>query len=142
YVYVDCFQEKFPDQPADFVRRMADRHFGVGGDGVIFICPSEVADARMRMFNADGSESEMCGNGIRCVAKYVHDHGIARREQRKIETGNGVLDLALETAGGKAERVRVDMGAPILTPDRIPVALPGFDGAQVVDVPLGDYASL
>ena len=119
YVYVDCFREKFPAQPEELVRKMSDRHFGIGGDGVIFICPSEVADARMRMFNADGSESEMCGNGVRCVAKYVHDHGIAKREQLKIETGAGVLALDLETAGGLVSRVRVDMGLPILTYSKI-----------------------
>src|SRR4029078_3583154 len=87
YVYVDCFQEKFPGDPGELARKMADRHFGVGGDGVIFICPSKLPAARMRMFNADGSESEMCGNGIRCVAKYVFDHGISSERQLKIETG-------------------------------------------------------
>ena len=104
-----------PADPRQLARRIADRHFGVGGDGLILICPSKVADVRMRMFNADGSESEMCGNGVRCVAKYVYDHGIARDErQLKIETGAGVLSLDLEVAGGKVERVRVDMGEPIL----------------------------
>ncbi len=142
YVYVDCFQEVFPAEPAELVRRMSDRHFGIGGDGVIFICPSEVADARMRMFNADGSESEMCGNGIRCVAKYVFDHDIAKKEHLKIETGAGVLALDLEIAAGKVSRVRVDMGAPILEPAEIPVALPGFNGEKVVDVPLELYARL
>ncbi len=142
YVYVDCFREKFPSKAAELVQSMSDRHFGIGGDGVIFICPSEKADARMRMFNADGSESEMCGNGVRCVAKYVYDHGIAKREQLKIETGAGVLELALETSGGKVSRVRVDMGPPILLPERIPVALPGFNEAKVVDVPIAPYVKL
>ena len=86
YVYVDCFREAFPADPAELARRIADRHYGVGGDGLILICPSERADARMRMYNADGSESEMCGNGIRCVAKYVHDHGIAAKEEMAILT--------------------------------------------------------
>ena len=76
YVYVNCFDEPLPEQPAELARKISDRHFGVGGDGLILICPSTVADARMRMFNADGSEAEMCGNGVRCVAKYVYDHGI------------------------------------------------------------------
>lgn len=142
YVYVDCFREKFPDQVAHLVQRMSDRHFGVGGDGVIFICPSEVADARMRMFNADGSESEMCGNGIRCVAKYVYDHGIAAREQLKVETGAGVLELVLEVSGGKVARVRVDMGPPILEPEKIPVAIPGSGENRLVDVPLAGLIEL
>jgi diaminopimelate epimerase len=125
YVYVDCFQEPFPADPAELARRIADRHFGVGGDGLILICPSEVADARMRMFNADGSESEMCGNGIRCVAKYVYDHDIARKENLRIETGNGVLALDLEVKEGRVDRVRVDMGEPILEPASIPTTLTG-----------------
>jgi diaminopimelate epimerase len=125
YVYVDCFSQKMPADPAALAQKIADRHFGVGGDGLILICPSERADARMRMFNADGSESEMCGNGIRCVAKFVHDHGIAAKDKLAIETGRGVLTLALEIAGGKAERIRVDMGEPILESEKIPTTLPG-----------------
>ena len=93
YVYVDCFAQPMPSDPPALARRIADRHFGVGGDGLILICRSEVADARMRMYNADGSEAEMCGNGVRGVAKYVHDHGIARKPSLKIETGRGVLTL-------------------------------------------------
>ncbi len=83
YVYVDCFREKITGDPAKLAVAIADRHFGVGGDGLILICPSERGDAKMRMFNADGSEAEMCGNGLRCVAKYVYDHGIARKEQTR-----------------------------------------------------------
>jgi diaminopimelate epimerase len=124
YVYVDCFQEPVPGDPAGLARRMADRHFGVGGDGLILIRPSTVADARMQMFNADGSEAEMCGNGVRCVAKYVYDHGICRRDRLKIETGAGVLSLDLEVRGGLAQRVRVDMGEPILAAEQIPATLP------------------
>ena len=100
-------------------------HFGVGGDGLVLICPSEVADARMRMFNADGSESEMCGNAIRCVAKYLFDHGIARREMLRIETGRGVLALQCDVEGGRVRQVRVNMGAPILKSADIPTTLPG-----------------
>ena len=81
YVYVDCVRDPPPADPAALSRAVSDRHFGVGSDGLILICPSDKADARMRMFNADGSESEMCGNGLRCVAKFVHDHGIARKPQ-------------------------------------------------------------
>ncbi len=125
YVYVDCFAQPTPADPAALAKKIADRHFGVGGDGLILICPSDKADARMRMFNADGSEAEMCGNGVRCVAKYVHDHGIARKPTLKIETGNGVLTLDLEVSGGKVQKVRVDMGEPILEPAKIPTTLPG-----------------
>jgi diaminopimelate epimerase len=125
YIYVDCFNERPPKDPAKLSTAIADRHFGVGGDGLILICPSEKADARMRMFNADGSESEMCGNGLRCVAKYVYDHGIARKEKLAIETGRGVLHIDLEISGGKAQRVRVNMGEPILLSAKIPTTLPG-----------------
>src|SRR5207244_11760836 len=103
---------------------VSDRPKGIGADGLILICPSEIADARMRMFNADGSESEMCGNGVRCVAKYVYDHGIARKETLEIETGRGVLTLALETSRGKVARVRVNMGTPIMEGAKIPTTRP------------------
>jgi diaminopimelate epimerase len=125
YVYVDCVRNRPPADPPALARAVSDRHFGVGSDGLILICPSERADARMRMFNADGSESEMCGNGVRCVAKFVHDHGIAVKPQLAIETGRGVLTLDLEVTGGKVSRVRVNMGAPILEAARIPTSLPG-----------------
>ncbi len=142
YVYVNCFDEPMPADPAELSRRIADRHYGVGGDGLILICPSEVGDARMRMFNADGSESEMCGNGIRCVAKYVYDHGIARREKLRIETGAGLLTLDLDVRGGLAERVRVDMGEPILEPAKIPTVIaPAVGQERIADFPtdiLGD----
>src|SRR5437870_8589437 len=109
YIYVDCFYNAPPRDPASVSRVISDRHFGVGSDGLILICPSERADARMRMFNADGSESEMCGNGIRCVAKFLHDHGIAVKPTLTIETGRGILTLDLEVQGGKVRQVRVDM---------------------------------
>lgn len=125
YVYVDCFREKPPKDPAKLSIAIADRHFGVGGDGLILICPSERADARMRMYNADGSEAEMCGNGLRCVAKYVYDHGIARKEKLAIETGRGILQVEIEALGGIAERIRVNMGEPILAAAKIPTTLPG-----------------
>ncbi|HKD36673.1 MAG TPA: diaminopimelate epimerase [Pirellulales bacterium] len=152
YVYVDCFAEPIPADPAALARKIADRHFGVGGDGLILICPSKVADARMRMFNADGSEAEMCGNGVRCVAKYVYDHGIAHKPTLKIETGRGVLSLDLEVIAGRAERVRVDMGEPILEANRIPVLLPSDLSAvsvasqsemldHILNVPLDRYLS-
>jgi diaminopimelate epimerase len=117
YVYLDCFSQPAPERPDQLARRLADRHFGVG--------PSERADARMRMFNADGSEAEMCGNGIRCVAKYVYDHGICRKPTLAIETGAGVLALEVEVEGGLVRRARVDMGEPVLEAARIPTTLPG-----------------
>ncbi|MSR55582.1 MAG: diaminopimelate epimerase [Gemmataceae bacterium] len=125
YVYVDCFREKIAGDISQLAIAIADRHFGVGGDGLILICPSERGDARMRMFNADGSESEMCGNGVRCVAKYVYDHGIAQKERLAIETGRGVLTIDLEIEGGKVRRARVDMGEPILEAAKIPTMLVG-----------------
>ncbi len=143
YVYVDCFHEQPPDDPAGLARRIADRHFGVGGDGLILICPSRVADAQMRMFNADGSEAEMCGNGVRCVAKYVYDHGISDARRMKIETGNGVLVLDLEISDGRVDRVRVDMGQPILEPAKIPVQIPGVSPTEpIVNLPLAPHIQL
>ena len=139
YVYVDCFGQPVPDDPAELARRVSDRHFGIGGDGLILICPSQVADARMRMFNADGSEAEMCGNGVRCLAKYVYDHGLNRKETLSVETGAGVLALDLEVVDGRVGRVRVDMGEPILQSEQIPTTLPGnplFEGSPVVAVDL------
>ncbi|MHB1033849.1 MAG: diaminopimelate epimerase [Pirellulales bacterium] len=133
YVYVNAFAETLPDDLPELARRIADRHFGVGGDGLILICPSQTADARMRMFNADGSESEMCGNGIRCVAKYVFDHGLVKKPTLRIETGRGVLSLELEVRDGLVQRVRVDMGEPILAAEKIPTTLPGD---PVTNVPL------
>ena len=126
YVYINCFDEPVPADIPSTAIAISDRHTGVGGDGLVLIGPSEVADARMRMFNADGSESEMCGNAIRCVAKYVSDRGIARKPELKIETGRGVLTMQLFTGtGGKVEQVTVNMGAPILESARIPTTLPG-----------------
>src|SRR5262245_57845517 len=132
YLYVDCFTNPMPHDPAGLSRAISDRHFGVGADGLILICPSDKADARMRMFNADGSEAEMCGNGLRCFGKYVHDHGLVRKNPLTVETGRGVLTLEVEVKGGAVERVRVDMGEPILEADRIPTTL---RGSRVVDQP-------
>jgi diaminopimelate epimerase len=143
YVYVDCFAQSSPEDPSQLAQRIADRHFGVGGDGLVLMGSSNVADARMRMFNADGSESEMCGNAVRCVAKYVYDHGIAKKPTLKIETGRGVLTLDVVERFGKADRVRVDMDEPILAAGKIPVELKGFDGTQsIVNLPLTDYFAL
>ena len=125
YVYVDCFAQPEPEDPAGLAQRISDRHFGVGGDGLVLILPSAAADARMRMFNADGSEAEMCGNAVRCVAKYVYDHGLVQKPALSIETGRGILSLDLEVPNGCVQRVRVDMGEPILAADQIPTTLPG-----------------
>jgi diaminopimelate epimerase len=143
YVYVDCFSEPTPENPAELARKVSDRHFGIGGDGLILICRSDVADARMRMFNADGSEAEMCGNGVRCVAKYVYDHGLCRNRTLKIETGAGVRNFELEIADDRVCRVRVDMGEPILQPALIPVELPGnFTEDRIVNLSADTYIPL
>jgi len=121
YVYVDGFSEVVED-PAGVAVRVSDRHFGVGSDGLILILPSTVADVRMRMFNVDGSEGEMCGNGIRCVAKYAWDNGLARSNPMRVETGRGVLALSLSVgADGRVGTVAVDMGEPILELESVPV---------------------
>ncbi|MEX0610688.1 MAG: diaminopimelate epimerase, partial [Pirellulales bacterium] len=123
YVYVDCFAEPVPSNIPELARRISERRFGVGSDGLILICPSERADAEMRMFNADGSPAEMCGNGIRCVAKYLYDHGIRRKDSLKIESAGRVLSLDLKVSRGVVDQVRVDMGEPILIPAQIPTTL-------------------
>ncbi len=124
YVYVNAFAENVAD-PARLATIIADRHFGVGGDGLILVAPPEPgvqADVRMRMFNADGSESEMCGNGVRCVCKYAHDHGITSANPMRVQTGNGVLSLRYTLdAGKKVNQITVDMGEPILDLPRVPV---------------------
>jgi len=124
YIYVDGSAEAVAD-PAALARIVSDRHTGIGGDGLILILPPAPgidADARMRMFNADGSEAEMCGNGIRCVAKYVVDHGISRNKPLRVQTGNGVLSLDYQTNGdGRVSLVTVDMGEPILDPRKVPI---------------------
>lgn len=131
YVYVNCFEETVGD-PVALARTVSNRNFGIGSDGLILILPSDVADVRMRMFNADGSESEMCGNGIRCVAKYAYDHGIVDKKEMTAETGAGILTLQLFTNGdNRVERVRVNMGKPRLTRGEIPMI--GHPAAQVVN---------
>lgn len=120
YVYVNGFTETI-ENPSELARKVSDRHFGIGSDGLILILPSEHADVRMRMFNADGSESEMCGNGIRCVAKYAYDHGLSRNNPMTVETGRGVLRLSLDVENDKVRTVTVDMGEPILDLEKIPV---------------------
>lgn len=134
YVYVDVFEQQIADPPA-LARRIADRHRGVGGDGLILVAPPEgaAADVRMIMFNADGSRSQMCGNGVRCVAKFAYERGRSRANPMRVQTDRGVLTLELALKEDQVEQVRVDMGEPILEPARIPVALAG---AQAVNAPL------
>jgi diaminopimelate epimerase len=132
YIYVNGFDEQV-DDPAAVARAVSDRHFGIGADGLILILPSDKADCRMRMFNADGSEAQMCGNGIRCVAKYVYDHDIARRTALNVETLAGVLNLNLFVADGVVDRVRVKMGEPRLQRAQIPMQ--GASG-EVINEPL------
>lgn len=121
YVYVNCFEETI-ENPSETAVRVSDRHFGIGSDGLILICPSENADCRMRMFNADGSEGEMCGNAIRCVGKYVYEHGIVSKERLTVETLGGEKYLELIVKDGKVSQVTVDMGEPELT-SRLPESI-------------------
>lgn len=114
YVYVNCFKETV-EQPGEMAKLVSDRHFGIGSDGLILICPSKKADCRMRMFNADGSEGKMCGNGIRCVGKYAYDHGIVDRTRITVETLSGLLTLDMTVKDGKVDLVTVDIGEPEIT---------------------------
>ncbi len=132
YVYVNLFEETI-DDPAALSIRVSDRHFGIGSDGLITIGPSDVADFRMRIYNADGSEAEMCGNGIRCVAKFVYDHKLTDKTEISVESGAGIKYLTLYVENGRVEQVRVDMGEPILIPAEIPVVA---DGDKVIDEPI------
>lgn len=132
YVYVNCFEEKI-ENPSETARLVSDRHFGIGSDGLILICPSDKADFRMAMYNLDGSEGKMCGNGVRCIAKYVYDHHLTDKTQISLETLGGIKYLDLNIKDGKVETVTVDMGAPILTPSEIPVNIPK---EQAVDEPV------
>lgn len=120
YVYVNCFQERV-ENPGELAVRVSDRHFGIGSDGLILILPSEKADFRMAMYNADGSEGAMCGNGIRCVAKYVYDYGLTEKTGISVETKSGIKYLDLTVENGKVAEVKVNMGAPELLAARIPV---------------------
>lgn len=124
YVYVNCFEEKIDNPPA-VARFVSDRHFGIGSDGLIMINPSKTADFEMEMYNADGSRGEMCGNGIRCVAKYVYDNGMTDKEVITVETLSGIKTLQLAVSEGRVQAVTVDMGSPVLTPSQIPVKCEG-----------------
>ena len=132
YIYVDCTQQPLPD-PNGVARKLSDRHFGIGSDGLILICPSDQADFRMAMYNSDGSEGAMCGNGIRCVAKYAYDYGIVNKTSISVATKSGVKYLDLSIRDGKVSMVKVNMGAPILQASLIPVV---SESEQVVNAPI------
>ena len=132
YIYVDCFHETV-DHPSELAVKLSDRHFGIGSDGIILIEPSETADCKMDMYNADGSQGKMCGNGIRCVGKYVYERGIAQKEILKVETLSGTKTLHLEVRDGRVSAVEVNMGRPIRKSSEIPVV---FSKDQVLGEPL------
>ena len=129
YVYVNCMKETV-ENPTEAAIKVSDRHFGIGSDGLILIKPSEVADGKMEMYNADGSQGAMCGNGIRCVAKYMYDHGITDKTTISVETKSGIKYLDLTTKDGKVDTVKVNMGTPILKASQIPVL---SDKEQVIN---------
>ena len=130
YIYFDCTKEMIKE-PEKLAVTLSDRHFGVGGDGIILICPSSVADFKMRMFNADGSEGKMCGNGSRCVAKFVHDKGLTDKTTVTLETLGGIKTLIMHLGtDGKVSSVTVNMGAPVLSPELVPVR--SEDGGEII----------
>lgn len=130
YVYVNCFKEKI-ENPGEVAKRISDRHFGIGSDGLILIKPSQIADFEMEMYNSDGSLGAMCGNGIRCVAKYVYDYGLTDKTQISVATGSGIKYLDLTVEDGKVVLVKVDMGAPILEPEEIPAKVSKATGEKL-----------
>lgn len=134
YIYFNCFETKI-DDPENLAIRLSDRHFSIGGDGIVLICPSDVADAKMRMFNIDGSEGKMCGNAIRCVGKYIFDSGIAKKETVKIETLSGIKTLKLQIENGVCTGATVDMENAVLNPKDIPTTLCS-DAEKAVNTPL------
>lgn len=132
YIYVNCFKENVPD-PESVSIKVSDRHFGIGGDGLVLIMPSDKADFRMRMFNADGSEGMMCGNASRCIGKYVYDKGLTDKTDITLETKSGIKKLHLNPENGKVKTVEVDMGEAILKPRDIPM---NADGDSFVNKPI------
>ena len=132
YIYINCFEQKI-ENPNELAIKMSPRRFSVGADGVILICPSDVADAKMRMFNLDGSEGKMCGNGIRCVGKYIYDNNIAHQSVVTVETLSGIKTLEIAVKCGKAESITVDMGTPELTPSKIPAVA---EGNAIINQPI------
>lgn len=139
YIYFDCRTEQLSD-PAHAAIVLSDRHTGIGGDGIVMICASDMADAKMRMFNADGSEGKMCGNAIRCVGKYLYDNKIVEKTDLTIETLSGIKRLKLYEKAGRVERVRVDMGAASFAPEDLPVLLEGEVIDRKVHVAGGEHS--
>lgn len=129
YVYINCFEEKV-ENPTELAIKVSNRHFGVGSDGLILICPSDKADFRMDMYNADGSQSEMCGNGIRCVGKYVYDYGLTDKDEVSVETLAGIKYLKFQIEDGKVKMITVDMGEPELLAANVPVV---SENEKVID---------
>ena len=136
YVYVNCLEERVPD-PEETARLVSDRHFGVGSDGLILICPSKAADFEMRMYNADGSRGEMCGNGIRCVGKYVYDYGLTEKTDITVETLAGIKHLEIFPQDGKAREIKVDMGAPVVSAIDSPIEVNGRE-YHITEVSMGN----
>lgn len=136
YVYVNCLEEMVPD-PEETARLVSDRHFGVGSDGLILICPSKAADFEMRMYNADGSRGEMCGNGIRCVGKYVYDYGLTDKTDITVETLAGIKHLEIFPQDGKAREIKVDMGAPVVSAIDSPIEVNGRE-YHITEVSMGN----
>lgn len=140
YVYVNCLDGKLPDDIPSLAVKISDRHKGVGGDGLVLICPSDKADAFMRMFNADGSEGKMCGNAIRCVGKYLYDNGIAAKKDIAIETLSGIKYLNMSVKDGAAYAARVNMGKAVFECEKIPASLPGVCIGKKIKVAGSEYA--
>lgn len=134
YVYLDCTKNSIPDNIEDLARFVSNRHFGIGSDGLILICKSDICDFKMKMYNLDGSEAGMCGNGIRCVGKFVYDKGLTDKQNITIETLAGIKTLELNIVSGKVETVKVDMGEPILEAKKIPVKLDVKEPKEVRDL--------
>lgn len=132
YVYISTFDQTVEDL-SSVAKKLSNRHFGIGGDGVIFVCPSDVADGKMRMFNEDGSEGRMCGNGVRCVAKFLYDHGLARKETLTVETLSGIKTITLAMESGEVVGATVDMGKAETNPSQIPVLL---EGEEIINRPI------
>lgn len=133
YIYINCFEHTI-ENPEQLSRDISNRHFGIGGDGIVLICPSDIADAKMRMFNIDGTEGKMCGNAIRCVAKYVYDNQIVHKESLEIDTLSGVKMIQLTTEDGKMTSATVNMGKAILDPKSIPLLIEGKE--PLINVPI------
>ena len=132
YVYINCFEERV-DDPCAVSILLSDRHKGIGGDGLVLICPSEIADAKMRMFNLDGSEGMMCGNAIRCVSKFIYDNNIAHKDVLTIETKSGIKTIDIKSKNDKFISARVNMGKAILEPEKIPMK---YEGESFINKPV------